>query len=1470
MNRRTPVHRLAGVSRPGVVLLAALVLAAVAFVGVGPTTADPLVHRFSISDASVIEGQSGTVELKLRVSLNAAAPDQTSVAFATTGGSARPGPGLDYAERQGGVLVFPPLTTSRDITFVVQGDAHAEPPETIVVTLSDPQNASIADGEGVGTIENDDGPPPSLTVSDRSVAEGDAGVSEAVFTVSLSPASTQTVSVDYSAAAGSPAATAGTDYDLVATNPGGDPADDFTLSFPPGTTARTITVNVKGDLVDEESPERYNVVLANADNAAIQDATGAGSIVDDDAAPSVYIAEKQSPFDKDDAEVRKSEGNSGTTPYEFQVKLLDAAGNETVSGRGVQMEYLTQDGTATAANNDYQARSGTLSFGTTLSSIDVVVPVVGDTTSELNETFSVVLRDVVNGTLAGSRATGTIVNDDGGGPKVSIAAADFDPELAGNQPFPEGDTGTRPVTFKVTVDSSPIQDASVKFRTLTGTATTADFSAATGTLTWPANAPAETLEKTVTVNIFGDTLDEPNEQFSVELFEPVNLTLGATTERVGAAEIADDDAPSKLSIDSRSVTEPNTPNTTTMQFTVTLAPASGQAVTVTAATADNTATGGNNPTADYITRSASLSFSPGETVKTFDVTVNGDNDAEPNETFLVNLNNPTNADVNPERSPGVGTILNNDGPAPTVRIGDAPAVTEGNSGTVNAAFTLTRSSTSGAQAVTVRYSTEDGTAKADQGPKKFDFVGAQNQTVTFSTGSATATLNVPVNGDVADEDNEEFFVRLLGASNASLDPDPAKQVGKGTINDDDTAPLKLSVADAAAVSEPDTGTVDMTFLVSLNARPGRQVTVDFATADGTAKAPADYAARTGTLTFAPDSDPVQEVKIAVKGDLSHEPAETIVLNLSNPNSAATIEDGSGTGTITDNDPAPTASIGDTTAEEAAGKAVFTVTLSQPSGNEIKIDYATADGTGENAATQPGDYTATSGQLTFAPGDTSRTFEVPVINDTASEPAETFRATISSPDTAKAGIADGEGIATIAASDAPPPALSVSDESVVEGNSGTTTLTFDVTLDKASNETVTVKYKTRDGSATVAGNDYEAAEDTLTFTPGQTAKSVDVTVNGDTLFEGDENFLLDLSEPSNATLGDPSGQGVITNDDPAPPFRNEITTGPGGGGGPHVRSYLRPDPDQNNYEERRGFMLGNPAETFGATVARGDLYPQHPGDEIVTGTNDGPAVVRIYKANGEYIQGFEFFSGTQFSGGISVATGNLDEGEDEQGNPEGDPADEVVIGTGPGMKATVVVLDPPTGEAFALEPYGDFRGGVFVAAGDLDRDGTDDLVTGAGAGGGPHVQVLFGSGESDSFFPYPAAFSGGVRVGVGEDDDQAMLLTGAGPGGGPHVASHTYALVGGKPVRNSGDGGFYAYQCDQRACFTNGISVASGDVDGDGLLDIITGAGPGGGPHVQAFRADRSYLGGFFAYDCNPNTFPRGCFTNGVWVSHGRA
>jgi len=201
-----------------------------------------------------------------------------------------------------------------------------------------------------------------------------------------------------------------------------------------------------------------------------------------------------------------------------------------------------------------------------------------------------------------------------------------------------------------------------------------------------------------------------------------------------------------------------------------------------------------------------------------------------------------------------------------------------------------------------------------------------------------------------------------------------------------------------------------------------------------------------------------------------------------------------------------------------------------------------------------------------------------------------------------------------------------------------------------------------------------------------------------------------------------------------------------------------------------------------------------------------------------------------------------------GDVTGDGVPDVITAPGAGGGPHIRVFDGSTGsvvaEFYAYAPG--FTGGVYVAAADVDGDGVAEIITGAGEGGGPHVKIFTAAGAVvNEYFAYAAAFFGGVRVAGGDvnGDGIADVMTAAGPGGGPHVR----VFAGASQTELYG---FFAYDPN----FTGGVFVAAGDVTGDGAADIITGAGAGGGPHVRVFNGPTGVeVFGYFAY----GTFPSG-------------
>jgi hypothetical protein len=455
-------------------------------------------------------------------------------------------------------------------------------------------------------------------------------------------------------------------------------------------------------------------------------------------------------------------------------------------------------------------------------------------------------------------------------------------------------------------------------------------------------------------------------------------------------------------------------------------------------------------------------------------------------------------------------------PTPIVRITDV-TVTEGTGGTVNASFTISAApSPKACCALQVSWSTAPGSAVTPA-----DFT-ASSGTISLTKNAPSKVVSVPVAGDAIDEANETFVVNLTNLVGSPGQIGDAQ--GLATITDDDPLPL-LSVNDVT-VTEGDAGTTTATFNVTLSAASGKTVTVDWATADDSAIQPGDFAAASGTLTFAA-GDTSETIPVAVNGDVTAELDETFRVILSAP-SNADLGDDEGVGTIVDDEDLPVIDIDEpTVAEGQSGTAPvrFSVTLSNPAAWPVTVDWSTAAGTAAGGT----DYLDASGTVTFAPMNTSETVEITVNGDGTYEGAETLALDLSN--ATGAPIGDAQGIATITNDDSPPIA-SVTDVSKTEGNAGTSLLRFVVSLSGGSDIDASLDFATANITAT-AGIDYVAASGTLTIPAGAASGTVNVVVKGDAAYETDETLTLTLDNPGAAVIGDGGARGTITNDDKAP-------------------------------------------------------------------------------------------------------------------------------------------------------------------------------------------------------------------------------------------------------------------------------------------------------------------------------------------------
>ena len=328
-------------------------------------------------------------------------------------------------------------------------------------------------------------------------------------------------------------------------------------------------------------------------------------------------------------------------------------------------------------------------------------------------------------------------------------------------------------------------------------------------------------------------------------------------------------------------------------------------------------------------------------------------------------------------------------------------------------------------------------------------------------------------------------------------------------------------------------------------------------------------------------------------------------------------------------------------------------------------------------------------------------------------------------------------------------------------------------------------------------------------------------NGNGTFQTQATFAIG-DGPSSVTLGDMNGDGKL----------DIITT--------------------NENSDDSSLLLGNGDGTFAAqaTFAMGD------GPLSVTlGDVNGDGRLDITIANYSTNNASVLLNSLAFTG----QTANVASAPTPTPTPTPVP---LVTGSAPptgnnpnNPGNSVNLYDAQTGQPNGVAvPFPNFMGQIRVAAGDFNQDGRSELVAAAGPGGGPAVTILDSQTgvPRAAFFAYDSSFTGGVFVAVKDinNDGVADIITGAGIGGGPHVK--VFNGVNLQEIRS-----FFAYT----ESFTGGVSVATADINGDNVLDLVTGAGPGGGPHVKVFDgATNALISSWFAYPVN--------FTGGVFVGMG--
>ncbi|WP_339682931.1 Calx-beta domain-containing protein [Gimesia maris] len=794
-------------------------------------------------------------------------------------------------------------------------------------------------------------------------------------------------------------------------------------------------------------------------------------------------------------DVTEYEGDSGQTLFEFTIeRKASEAGDLNFAS---SISFTTIDGTATVANNDYAAQSGTLTFEAdpdVISQFQTVTIVVnGDGTYEGDENFYLQLFNPTNGTqLFDTQGEAIIEADD----KAVVELVESEISV---------DEGDGKVWLTLELDEVFSEDVTVVINYEAGSARAyTDFDAMTQYVTIPAGQ----LTHTFSVDIVEDAYPEDSEEFWVLLDGSYNANFKFGLTRKSVVTIVNDDI-IDIWIDDIVVNE--------NQQYATLYLHASQPVYIPLifhfTTQDNTATSPDDYTgyADIFVRFASGD----QTSQQLRIPIINDPEWESDESFFVNFTfaEAYNIDVLPiafTDNQAEVTIIDDD--QPDISIDDA-TINE-DAGSVTLTVSLSNSASTPIQ---IDYSTADDTAVQTE---DYSLI---SETLTFAPGEVTKTIIVPITDDFQAEDQEQFFVNLSNLQTSIPDSSIQKSKSVITILDNDQYYLTI---DDQTVNEAD-GTATLT--VTLDRALPALLTVEYSTLNQSATADNDYQETSGTLTIASGAL-TGTITVPINDDQTAEGLETFLINLINPQSTGgdvSLTKSQGQISITDNDQAGI-SIHDVVINEGVSYVLVTITLDQPAETEINVGYSTSGQT----ATSSVDFRSTSGTLTFAPGETSKQIAVSLINDNLVEADETFLVTLdlnNQQNSADVQLADSQGVVTIKETDQAH--MYIQDVSVDESTSTAVVIVY---LDYYMDTVFSVDYTTADLTA-VSPDNYQATSGTLTFNLNQKQQAVYVPIIDNSLIDDDKSFLINLSNlvvsgNRNVTLSDNQSEVTILNDD----------------------------------------------------------------------------------------------------------------------------------------------------------------------------------------------------------------------------------------------------------------------------------------------------------------------------------------------------
>ena len=1007
-----------------------------------------------------------------------------------------------------GVITFAQGVGSVNIPLEIIADEFDEVNETFKISLANAVNATIGTESITGTIGDDDDSP-NISISVAPVTEGNDPTTngEMEFTVSLDKQSYKDIRVSYRTTT-TGTATPDVDFSSILIDSEGEfPTLTFTKRsisssgvVTEGMTSQSFTIPIYSDTLDENNETVY-VLLSNPQNATLppNEVVEIGTITDDDALPELTVSP---------AGGLEGTANAGEINFEWTL--------EPVSGREIILYYSTESGTA-ISGSDFNAVTKTLlkiPAGDTSGTISVTT--MEDSENETDETFTLKLSDELNVTLVATSIQGTIENDD-----LLISLE--------KEHYPIGALdATFYLAANINLDSDLDVTYEINYMQADGDFVFRQWNVITVTI--PAGSTYLMIQHPANYRL--PSSDQNLGSLNVRLVDGANYGLGLSVD-ADLSLVAVQTTPlvsiSRIGSERLYETKVNLSQQKLARFQIIAQPKPTSEKTLTIwVTQEGDFIAEQYTPGRWLEKSVVVDTETGNGI--LEIAIEDDELDEPNGLITATIQEGSDYHVGNFTNRASVEVIDDDGDdtmpeiaitaitVDNIAIGNDLTATEGSTIKIEFGSNI---SVRGTNPLIINY-------EITIAGEFFNPIPVGVLTTEIAPGASNSVIQFSTTDDELEEANGSLVVTLLSGSGYFLASSKSRDNTKEIIIADDDPTLFIS---SLSKIEGNSGSNIMNFEVMISSAPSEEVTVAFATSNGSARQGIDFTATSGTLVFPANSTTPQPIPVTINPDTIDEDNEEFELVLSNPTGGAKIgSSGIAIGTIEDDDEAPLLSINSVEIEEGqTGEKDFTFTasLDRVSSRNVTFEYST---TGITATAGEDFISVKNKEATIVAGSTSLPINVKVKGDTIDESDEIFTIALAIAVNATIPENGGIGKGTIISDDNP--AFHVVNKSGLEDPDGE--IIFEVTLSPVLNVPASVRFTTVSGATdtAVSGVDFVAVDQILEFGTGEQSKFVTVELKSDDLDEDDEEFTVRLTSQSGGAniVGNGIAKGLIIDND----------------------------------------------------------------------------------------------------------------------------------------------------------------------------------------------------------------------------------------------------------------------------------------------------------------------------------------------------